>query len=184
MGSTARWWTIPALAIIILSSIAMIFFQVLPKTRNKFVSGAKPIVSITSQQKGSSVLAFAPQLATIKGKKFSVDVTLDTNTDKISALELHLSFDPKMTQIKDIIPGSFFTNPTVFKKEIDNKKGEAIFIIGTLSPKSGSGMVAEVQIEGLKLGEVKISIIGSKAAAVGKSDNVLIETKEGVFITQ
>lgn len=78
-------------------------------------------------------------------KTFSADVTINTETDKVTAVQLELSFDPKAISNVEVKPGTFFTKPAELIKKVNSKDGTVSYALG-INPGengvSGTGVVA------------------------------------------
>lgn len=78
-------------------------------------------------------------------KTFSADVMINTETDKVTAVQLELKFDPKAISNVDMKPGSFFTKPAELIKKVNDKDGTVSYALG-INPGengvSGTGIVA------------------------------------------
>ncbi len=136
-----------------------------------------------SGEKKTTLLSFNPANITVKkGAEIFVMINIDTNEDSISAVEAVLSYNPKIIEVADITPGSFFEKASVLEKTINQKKGNVTFALGGIRAKQGKGTVAKIKIKGLQKGRSNLSLEGSQAAAVQKSSNVLKETAAGYII--
>jgi hypothetical protein len=79
---------------------------------------------------------------------YSLDTQISTEDNKITGAQLEISYDPKAITNVDILPGSFFTDPVILLKNIDEKNGRISFAIGTKmgqKPVSGKGVLAKLQ---------------------------------------
>lgn len=89
-------------------------------------------------------LVIAPQADLAQG---SFDVILDTGPQKATAVQLELSYDPKVLSNFDLKPGTFFDNPLELIKTIDPVNGRisyAVAIPPTGTEKQGKGVVATI----------------------------------------
>lgn len=139
--------------------------------------------SLETAGKGSVLLVLTPQDITLSaGKGINADVAVETKAEKITVAELQLSFDPKVIHIEDISPGTFFKEPVVLQKEIQNGGGKAVFIIGGKEGSLGTGTIAKVKVVGTGKGSSGLVFTRmTKVAAVDKVDNVLGKAR-GVLI--
>lgn len=128
--------------------------------------------------KGSVVLTLTPQDISLgAGKGLDAYVAVDTKDEKVTIVELQLSFDPKVIHIEDISPGDFFKEPVVLQEEIQNGGGKAVFVVGGREGTSGSGKIAQVKITGVANGSSALAFTRmTKVAAVDKVDSVLGKT--------
>lgn len=187
MENSARNWTLPLLSFLVLGlgiSAGIYVVNRPEKIENKVAVAPQdrqaPVKS--PQGPGTAILGFATQINSLTlTEEESLSVTIDTGGEKVSAVEIHLSFDPKLVKVKEITPGSFFAEPIVLDKaKIDNKLGAATFVVGSgPQTKSGKGEIVKVKVIGLKIGQGTIRLEDStKVAAVGREYNVLKDTGE------
>ncbi len=136
--------------IIVLSVVAGIAVFIAVSPKNETPQGA-PQASIPKPTPtpniAFTVLAIMPNPLTISSPSTSVDVSINTQTNKVTAVQLELSYDPKQLTNVNIVQGTFFDNPIVLLKKIDEKKGIISFALG-ISPsqtaKMGTGSVATI----------------------------------------
>lgn len=78
---------------------------------------------------------------------YSIDVSMKTYNNNVTAVQLELSFDPNVLINVDIKPGSFLKNPIVLVKKIDILNGRISYALG-IPPGGnttvGSGTVAVI----------------------------------------
>jgi len=171
------------LLIIVLSVVAgvAVFMAVSPK--NETPQGASQSFELQQPTKAPNVsfttLSLLPNPLTILTSSASVDVSIDTQTNKVTAVQLEISYDPKMLTNVAIAPGTFFDNPIVLLKKIDQQKGIITFALA-ISPsqtaKMGTGSVATITftsnlVTGTKT-EIKI-LPETLVTAEGVSSSVL-----------
>ena len=78
---------------------------------------------------------------------YTTQVNISSGTDKITAAQLELSFDPKVLLNVQISPGSFIQNPVVLLKNVDQQNGRISLALGVpLGQKgiSGNGTIATI----------------------------------------
>lgn len=83
-----------------------------------------------------------------KTTKYMTAITIDTGTNKVTAVQLELSYNPNDITNVDIVPGSFFSNPNILLKKIDPANGRITYALGIpLGQKgvSGKGVLASLQ---------------------------------------
>lgn len=94
-----------------------------------------------------TTLALSPSLLSLSSNSGSLNVVIDSGSNKITAVQLELSYDPKMLSAVDITPGAFFDKPVTLIKTIDDKNGKISYALGiapTGLAKSGQGAVATI----------------------------------------
>lgn len=168
--------------IIVLSVIAgiAVFIAMSPKNETPQPSGLQqptpaPNVAFTT-------LSLLPNSLTISTPSASVDVSIDTKTNKVTAVQLEISYDPKkLTNVDIVAPssGGFFENPIVLLKKIDEKKGLisfALAISASQTAKMGTGNVATISFTSLITppGQTEIKVLPETlVTAEGISSSVL-----------
>lgn len=78
-----------------------------------------------------------------------IDVVIDSQDNKITAVQLELVYDPKVLTITDLTPGPFFKNPLVLLKQIDKPLGRITYAVAvqpTATPLAGTGIAASILI--------------------------------------
>lgn len=121
-----------------------------------------------------------------------IAVMIDSNGDKVSGVQLELSFNPKELTIVDIVSAtadspSFFPKATQLLKIIDQRNGKVAYALALSTAeqaKAGSGTVAIITArisQGVKQTELKL-LPSSVVTATGITQSVLKNTT-GTTIT-
>lgn len=180
MPNNSRVWTPAALAVLALIVVAGSIFA-LPKLLAKPQKQAAPAQQVKSTPTPSPIaktveLSVEPkQISVVVGEKATIALVAISKTDKLSAAELKISFDPSAVKIEKVSAGEFFSNPTVLAQEIDNKTGKVDFALGSFTPKTGEGKIIVIDLQGVKAGKSKLNFEGTRVAVVGKKGNVANE---------
>lgn len=77
----------------------------------------------------------------------SVDVTIETGENQVTAVQLEVAYDPKVVSNVTIRPSTFFTSPTVLLNQTDTANGRISYALGIApaqDPVSGQGNVATI----------------------------------------
>lgn len=77
----------------------------------------------------------------------SVDITIDTGENQVTAVQLELAYDPKVVSNVTVRPSTFFSSPTVLLNQSDAANGRISYALGIApaqDPVSGQGNVATV----------------------------------------
>ena len=163
--SALKGWSIAALS---LSIIFLVCFTLLSSSKSSVVSQSPAVSKAEEKQEKTTTLTVS---ASTVG---SAVIKIDTGKDKIAAIKLHLSFDPKAMKIDSINPGSFFAKTSVLQKVVDNKTGNVEFVFGSMEPKAGMGDVAVIKYSELKKSSELPQILQeTEVSALGKTYNVL-----------
>lgn len=94
-----------------------------------------------------SSLSLSPNPLSLSSPSATIDVNIDSGINDATAVQIELSYDPKMITITDIKPGSFFENPLVLLKNINPQQGKLTYAVGISpsgNPKKGIGEVAVI----------------------------------------
>lgn len=116
---------------------------------------------------------------------YEVDVNIDSSDNKVTGLQLELSFNPAVLTKVDIEPGDFLTNPVVILKKIDSLNGRISYLLGgQIGEKgvSGRGTVAVISFSKTGSEETSIDFLPQTiVTAQGFDQNVLSETVSGII---
>lgn len=95
-----------------------------------------------------SVLSLSPNPVNVaSGGQGSVDVNIDTSDNEVTAVQLELSYDPKVVRNIQIAPGPLFTGAVELIDENDPQAGRYTYAFGITpaqSPIQGKGVVARI----------------------------------------
>ncbi|HBL51684.1 MAG: hypothetical protein A3D24_04335 [Candidatus Blackburnbacteria bacterium RIFCSPHIGHO2_02_FULL_39_13] len=180
-------WLLPLVLVVAVASgvLAVLLssnslpFKLNQNTKNTPVLSPSPI---PQKSVGTAKLLLVPQtLAVDIGSITTADIQMDAQSEEVSAVDIRLSFDPKVVSIKEISPGDFFAGATELDKQIDNKNGNAVYILGTLQARANSGSVATIKLKGIGKGESKIELKESRATSINKDGNVIVEVISGTI---
>ncbi len=102
----------------------------------------------------------APSASPTSGQEFNLAVNINTGNNIVVAAELYLTFDPAKLEAVNITPGTFLTNATNPKKQIDNVNGAlayALLLPTSQTAKQGIGTLANITFKAKVPGEAAIS---------------------------
>lgn len=179
MQAASNEWKISVLSVAVLLAIVFTFDPIQGRLASQKTQPTSSAASVQpAKATGSVDLSILPAQSTIKSKGHTTFVvSIDSKSEKVSAVDLRLAFDPKVINVENILPGDFFTNQTVLLNRIDNKKGEATFTLGTLDPRSGRGNVANLGVVSVGKGTGRIILTkDTKIAVIGQNQNALGST--------
>lgn len=130
--------------------------------------------------KTTITLSSSPTATLADPSIYILDTTISTQDNKVTAVQLELSYDPKAITNVDILPGTFLNDPVVLLKNIDEKNGRISYAIAIKmggEAVSGSGSVAQVQfspVKGSNLTTTSINFLPkTKVSAEGQTKSVL-----------
>jgi len=133
---------------------------------------------------GKSEIFFDPaDMSVAGGQRFSLDVKMNPQQEQVSAVELHVKFDPAKVRAVDAEISAEILN-TLQKPQIDNNKGEISIIAGvpvrdTISFISQTSKIAKINFQSVS-GAKGTSVVDftkeTQAAAKDKKGNVISKT--------
>ena len=175
--------TLILIVLLVLVTVALLVVALLPTF--KFPStGPKTPPPLTYAQTMLS-LSTPTKLAT---GNYSTDVQITSGSNKTTAVQLELSYNPKVLTNVDIKTGPFFTTPVVLLKKVDAVNGRISYALGinpTQKPTNGNGVVATVTfstVTGTTATQTPINFdLKTAATAVGYAQSVLKETQGVLF---
>jgi hypothetical protein len=140
MKKKSLLWSI--LGLFVFLAIGMFFY--LSPTSKTTQTQTSSLPSGTNVEENNVVLDITTEASTIRiGDTFSVAIKA-TSKKPLLAIDLPMKYDTKYLTVKDIKPGTLFSNPIVFSKKIDESVGNIFFALGSVEPASTNGTVAIV----------------------------------------
>lgn len=122
-----------------------------------------------------------PTLTKAPNEIFSLNVGINTGDNRVSAAEIHLSFDPNKLRGKEFVKDEFLPILLV-NGSVNNTTGHASIIVGSdpASPKQGTGGVAKITFTALATTGSNPTTVTftdkTQVAAVGEPGNVVVNT--------
>lgn len=113
------------------------------------VSKPAPVLP-TPTPVAKTIIFLSPNPLVTSSTSATVDVNIDTKGNNITAVQLELSYDPRLLTVVDASPSGFFNNPLVLLENIDTQNGKisyALAIPPAGAPKRGSGIVATISFK-------------------------------------
>jgi hypothetical protein len=169
------------LLLIVLSGIVFICSRFLPNSpKPSETKEADQVIPTGVTKHATTTLSVDTQNASISANLLEVPIVIDTGENAVSAVELHLSYDPALLSGVSVKPGPFYTTPMIIKKTIDGTNGTIIFVLGSIKPQQGAGVL--VTIAGTPRQKTSIAIhidSETKVAAVDEVGTVLQRTSSG-----
>jgi hypothetical protein len=176
--------SISILALVIIATVLLVFALVQKTNTNTPIK--QPAVNPRAYLQ--SDLSFSTPLIASAGA-YNTNIQINTGNNKVTGVDIRLSYDPTILTHLDIQPGSFFTNPVVLLKKIDSTKGTITYTIA-INPNTkfvtGKGTVATISFVPAT---TKISTpidfqTGTEISAVGFPSSVLNAASDLIFTTK
>lgn len=170
MDSALKNWAIAILSVCLIAVGIGIYFS----EKNEKTPPVEKVVKTPSLRENTTSLSFALQSVSLpKGDTSNLNINIDSPKDTVTAVELNVTFDPKIVTIEDFTPLDFLENPDILLKKIDNKKGLATLAFGSLTPRSGKGILASLKVKGKSSGNINLDLSESQIATSLSSENIL-----------
>ena len=124
--------------------------------------------------------------ATASAKTYSANIDVDSSSDKLTAVQIELKYDPQVLTQVDITPGNFFQNPVVLLKRIDGVNGTVSYALGvTGDAVSGKGVVAKLEFSQAPAPIsdtyfTSIDFLSKSTVAAEDSDKTVLKKSTGV----
>jgi hypothetical protein len=108
-----------------------------------------------------------------------VSVNAENVTD-LTAVEIHLSFDPTLLEVAEVIDGGFIKPDFVVQNKFDNTAGTIDYAVAQINspPANGSGTILEIVFRAKASGDSPIRFRATQAAPAG----ALLANTEGIAI--
>lgn len=142
-----------------------------------------PLKSVTQNEKtdfAHTSLTVSEDIITTPDGNYETEITINTNGDKISGVQIELSFDPKILTNVDIAPGNFLNNPTVLEKTIDTKNGVIKYTVAIKPGEKtveGTGTLTVLSFTKIGSEPTNINFLPtSQVSTTGLNQSVLKET--------
>jgi len=171
--------TLALILVLIIVTIGLVWLSVytIPSQKTPTVIKKPAVLPFA---KTTITLSSSPTATLVDSSVYSLDTTISTEDNKVTAVQLELSYDPKAITNVDILPGTFLNDPVVLLKNIDEKNGRISYAIAIKmggQAVSGSGNIAQVQFSPIKGSDLTTTAINflpkTKVSAQGEAKSVL-----------
>lgn len=134
-----------------------------------------------------TTLELSPNPLTLTAQSETINVEIDSGNNKVTAVQLELSYDPKAITSLIITPSLFFENPVVLLNNVDAKNGKvsyALAISPTGNPKVGKGTVATINVKTAlaQNQQTSITVLPKSLVTAEGVDTSVLKTSSGVSI--
>lgn len=159
-----------AQAIPLLVLLVALFFAVAVSV---YVTGKKQDLRNRAANAGPTLALVPTNKQAATGDTFSIGITLNTDTDTVSAVELHMTFDPTAIQVQSFTAG---TALPVVLTPFSASNGNIAVTLGVqpTSPFKGSAIIGTLNIKTIRTKTSEISFASTTTvASLGKTTNAL-----------
>lgn len=129
--------TLLLIIVLALITTGLVTLALLPK---KPAPEPTPVTQITPNPAQTILTISSTPIPQATPSSYTTDVVINTGQNKVTSVQLELSFDPNILTKVDITPGAFFINPSVELKNIDMENGRITYAI---SPGDGTGALGQ-----------------------------------------
>ena len=149
-GKPRRWIIFAVLCALSLAALGIgSFYGKQPVTKSVGDTETEMIQELPASTFQDTELFFQTTEPVGNGSKQSFPIWIRTGTNTVSAVEMHLRYDPTYVTDVSIATGTFLPNPTILAQQINTDEGTVLFTLGTLSPRQGEGVIATLNITAL-----------------------------------
>lgn len=159
--------TLALIITLLVITLFLLWIAYYQNNQNQTYSEAVPSITPKAVTPQTTLSLFPNPLSATGSSSSSAKVEIDTKDNFVTAVQLELSYDPRLLKNLDIsLPQNniaFFENPVVLYKEIDEKEGRISFALGISSaskPRKGMGTVAVITFrKDQSLGQTQITFL-------------------------
>jgi hypothetical protein len=172
--------TLILIIVLIVITVGLVWLSVYTVPGQKPSTVVKQPTAVLPFAKTTITLSSSPTATLTDPSIYSLDTKISTGDNKVTGVQLELSYDPKALTNVDVLPGTFFKDPVVLLKNIDDKNGRISYAIAIKMGQqsvSGSGTIAQIQfspLPGSNLTTTSINFLPkSMVSAEGETKTVL-----------
>jgi hypothetical protein len=177
------------LLILVLIAIAAVLIGIAVTPKNNTSPSPTANIQPTPTPVAQTMLAFSPNPANLSTSSASLDVTIDTQSNMITGVQIEIEYDPTVLTNVQITGGDFFTNPITLISNVDPVNGRASYaavLSPSSSPKQGVGTVARLTFSPVDINKAQLATLTftprTLVTATGISVSVLKSATEGSVI--
>lgn len=142
---------------------------------------------IDDKSQAFTTLAINPNPATANSASPSpLTIDIATGSNKVTAVQFEISYDPKAITNVKVTPATFFTTPVVFLNQVDAAKGIIVYAIGiapTESPVSGKGSVVTISYTPIGSLASDVTFLPHSLVTADGIDYSVLKSTSGTTIT-
>lgn len=174
--------TLLLIIILALVTVGLVILAVMPKQPKEEL---QPQTQITPNPIQTILTISSVPVPQATASAYATDVIINTGQSNVISVQLELSYDPDTLTNVDINPGSFFINPKVELKNVDEANGRITFALSSSDNQGalGQGILAKISFKTLKKNvSTTIDFLPkTKVSAEGISESVLRSTVGALF---
>lgn len=174
--------TLLLIIILALITVGLVILAVMPKQPKEEL---QPQTQITPNPIQTILTISSVPVPQATPSAYTTDVIINTGQSNVISVQLELVYDPTALTKVDISPGSFFINPKVELKNVDEANGRITFALSSSDSQGalGQGILAKISFKTLKKNiSTAIDFLPkTKVSAEGISESVLRSTVGALF---
>jgi len=176
------------LALIVVGLLVLALRSQQPEQKQTKTTAPTTGVPTVTSVPGTAVLSFTPSVLQVAaGSTGSVNVTVDSVDNGITAVQLDLSFNPNILSNVVVTKGTFFKNSVEMLNSVDQNNGKISYAAGASFSESGvrgTGTVATITFQVLPTVTPQTEIVFTKKTLVTaeKSIDSVLKTTNNVVI--
>ncbi len=177
--------TIVIISLLVLLTVGLFFAAWFPQhteTTGQKDQYTKQRTDIAAQ----TILAISPTQLALSGSRVgTADITIDTKSNTVTAVQIELQYDPQILKDVTITAGDFIPQPIVLIHKPDAKAGRITFAVGinpSEQPAIGQGVIAHIsftKVPSAKTGTSPLTLLKtSLVTSSGIDGSVLKDTRD------
>ena len=174
--------TLLLIVVLSLITLGLVALAVMPKQPKE---EPQPQAQITPNPVQTILTISSTPVPQATPSSYTTDIIINTDQSKVTSVQLELSFDPEVLTKVDIEAGSFFINPKITLKNIDEKTGRITFALSSSDSQGalGQGILAKISFKTLKKNvSTTIDFLPkTKVSAKDSAESVLKSTVGALF---
>ncbi len=177
--------TLILILLLVVATVGLLALALLPNVKPPL--GTKPTVTPALTYAQTTLSLSTPVTTALNS--YSTNVLISSGSNKTTAIQLEISYDPKVLTNVAIQPGTFFTTPAVLLKKIDTVSGRISYALGispSQKPTGGNGTVATITfstVPGTTVTQTPINFeLKTAATAIGYAQSVIKGTQGVLFV--
>lgn len=138
--------TLTLIIFLVVATVGLVVLSVY----NKPKESGETVKTPTAPTYAQTTITLSNPVESSTSGMYETNVEISTGSNKTTAVQLELSYNPKELLNVEITPGEFFTDPVVLLRKVDEVTGRISLAIG-IEPVgeavSGTGIVASISFE-------------------------------------
>lgn len=162
--------------VLALITAGLVTLALLPKTPTKEENA--PVAEVTPNPVQTTLTISSTPIPQATPSAYTTDVVINTGQNKVTEVQLELSYDPNVLTNVSIESGPFFLNPEILLKNIDQKNGRITF---ALSPAGGLAALGQGIIAKISFSSTSKTTAPTKIEFLPKTKVTALDTSESVL---